>query len=188
MIPTAYVAHALPDRVRVKIPERRGDQEYFAALAARVSSLERVRNVRVNADAASIVVETENAAAVTRRIASDKALFAIAPARERAPLARPSDVTASTDAPAVARRRPFVRAGDAPAAGPKLYEAVKRSSGRSAIENVAHAVATFGIRRDVLLASVFAGTAILQLATGDVLSSVLAVAFRAVDASGLRVS
>jgi hypothetical protein len=57
MTPKARISHELPGRVRLKIPERRGDARYFASLKAQISALSGVERVQVSALAASILIE-----------------------------------------------------------------------------------------------------------------------------------
>jgi hypothetical protein len=55
-VPTAFIEHLLPGRVRLKIPARRGDVPYFNSVAQGLASNGRVAAVRVNAKTASILV------------------------------------------------------------------------------------------------------------------------------------
>lgn len=45
---TAHVVHALPGRVRVRVPERRGDAAFFEDLASRLATLPAVAAVATN--------------------------------------------------------------------------------------------------------------------------------------------
>lgn len=52
----AYVIHALPGRVRVKIPCKRGDAGYFARLENELVRCEGVASARSNQRAASVLI------------------------------------------------------------------------------------------------------------------------------------
>lgn len=53
----AYIAHHTPGRVRIEIPARRGDNAFFAALSKQLAQSEQVLDARVNAAAASLVLQ-----------------------------------------------------------------------------------------------------------------------------------
>jgi hypothetical protein len=53
----AYVVHRIPGRVRLKVPQRRGDPAFFAELQRRAARAKGVRGARVNALTGSFVLE-----------------------------------------------------------------------------------------------------------------------------------
>lgn len=53
---TAYVVHRLPGRLRLKIPAKRGNAGYFAALAEALRACPGVLSVEANATAASLLI------------------------------------------------------------------------------------------------------------------------------------
>lgn len=55
-MPTAYVVHSLPGRLRLKIPARRGDAGYFAALSAALRACPGVQSVETNAMTAGVLI------------------------------------------------------------------------------------------------------------------------------------
>ena len=57
MIPRALIQHRLPGRLRLKVPERKGDHQWMAAAADALAGLEAVTGVRVNALTAGILIE-----------------------------------------------------------------------------------------------------------------------------------
>ncbi|MDC8756526.1 HMA2 domain-containing protein [Janthinobacterium fluminis] len=75
MSTNAVVVHQLPGRVRLSIPEKRGDDDYFRLLSRRFSGLEGVRNVKTNALAGSIVLEFNGHLQEVLRRAGAPALF-----------------------------------------------------------------------------------------------------------------
>lgn len=55
----ARITHCLPGRMRLRIPERRGEVEYFAKVARAFECSKRVRAVEVNPVSASVLVSFE---------------------------------------------------------------------------------------------------------------------------------
>ncbi|MGC1955684.1 MAG: HMA2 domain-containing protein [Gammaproteobacteria bacterium] len=88
MIPSAHIAHMLPDRVRIRIPEKRHDAGYFASLASAFGVLPGIEGVEVNASTASLLLH-QRAVSAERigEFAEQRALFRmIAPRDEVIPL------------------------------------------------------------------------------------------------------
>jgi hypothetical protein len=54
---SAYVEHQLPNRTRLRVPERRGDAKFFTDLAKQIAALPTVRHVGVNARTTSVLIE-----------------------------------------------------------------------------------------------------------------------------------
>lgn len=54
-VPAAYLVHALPGRIRLRVPEKRGDAAYFSRLAQALSQ-SLVGAVAVNASTGSVLV------------------------------------------------------------------------------------------------------------------------------------
>ena len=59
----AYIQHAIPGRMRLKVPSRRGDEGYFADVARKLSKVREVRRSEVNAATASVLIEYDPGAA-----------------------------------------------------------------------------------------------------------------------------
>ncbi|HEX9461099.1 MAG TPA: hypothetical protein VGB82_00745 [Alphaproteobacteria bacterium] len=59
----AFVAHLTPGRVRLRIPERRNDDEFFVAVRQRVGGWPGIEEVRVNPLTASVLIFFGDAAA-----------------------------------------------------------------------------------------------------------------------------
>jgi len=78
---SAYVIHALPGRVRVKIPSKRGDAAYFARLEAELIRCEGVASARSNQRAASVLIAYAGAGGLTgiADFARRKQLFNLQP-------------------------------------------------------------------------------------------------------------
>ena len=56
MIPVAHVAHMVTGRVRIKVPSRRGDVEYFTVLYEELLDYPALVDVRVNPGTGSIII------------------------------------------------------------------------------------------------------------------------------------
>lgn len=97
----AFVAHALPGRYRIKVPDRRGDQGYFARLKERLQSCPEVAGVTTNAATGGLLVRMERSltAEDLARIAHKKALFELRDHRGGAAhsVQRPSALSAATE-------------------------------------------------------------------------------------------
>ena len=61
----AYVAHAVPGRIRIKIPSKRGDAFYFATLEASLRNCPGLSSLQINARAASALVTFSGAGNLT---------------------------------------------------------------------------------------------------------------------------
>jgi hypothetical protein len=63
--PEAHISHAAAGRVRIKVPARRGDADYFARAAARFGECPGVQRIATNPLTASILIEhTTDTAAI----------------------------------------------------------------------------------------------------------------------------
>jgi hypothetical protein len=56
MTATAYIQHQVPGRLRIRVPARRGNVEYFAALARHLSALPGVERLEANHRTAGVLV------------------------------------------------------------------------------------------------------------------------------------
>jgi hypothetical protein len=78
MPPTAIVVHSCRGRLRLKIADRRGDDEFFDTIAEAVAGIEGVDRVRVNPAAASLVAEGPDLkTAALAAAADDQQLFRV---------------------------------------------------------------------------------------------------------------
>ena len=77
MLPAGYIAHRIGDRVRVRIPERKGDAAYFMRVERDLTACERVIYVEANPLTASILLRYAGANDDLRRDAINLGLFAI---------------------------------------------------------------------------------------------------------------
>jgi len=54
--PSAYIKHQLPGRVRLKIPQKRGDFRYFDRIAKLIADCPGITQLQLNPSAASILI------------------------------------------------------------------------------------------------------------------------------------
>jgi hypothetical protein len=59
--PSAFIKHQLPGRVRLKIPQKRGDVNYFNRLEELFSDFLGINELKLNPSTASILISHENA-------------------------------------------------------------------------------------------------------------------------------
>jgi hypothetical protein len=76
--PTAAVVHRLPGRIRLRIPDRRGDLGYFDRLALELAMLDQVRRVSVNPATASLLLHYEEPLDRMVETARTQGLFTLA--------------------------------------------------------------------------------------------------------------
>ena len=55
-LPEAHIGHQTPERIRIKIPSRRGDEAYFLSVKERLLKDGTLGSVRVNSETASVLV------------------------------------------------------------------------------------------------------------------------------------
>jgi hypothetical protein len=77
MLPSAYVAHRIAGRIRLRIPERRNDEEYFATVASDLARLPGVDEVRVNPHTASVLLLLAGNTEEIAEFAREKQLFSL---------------------------------------------------------------------------------------------------------------
>jgi hypothetical protein len=82
----AHICHLIPGRVRLRIPSRHGDSNYFTLLHKKLAALDGVQLVVVNPSTSSLLIR--HSLAVNRLIeyAKAKNLFEVTPDRPSAPV------------------------------------------------------------------------------------------------------
>jgi hypothetical protein len=65
-LPEARIAHATPNRVRLKVPAKRHDEAFFRAIAQRLAGWQNVDRVEVNPVTASVLVHFSDPTALMR--------------------------------------------------------------------------------------------------------------------------
>lgn len=77
MLPAGYVAHRTGDRVRLRIPARKGDTAYFARLERELAACGRVGYVEANPLTASLLLHYSGTDDDLRRDAVELGLFTV---------------------------------------------------------------------------------------------------------------
>ncbi|MCS6841927.1 MAG: hypothetical protein NZ699_14725 [Roseiflexus sp.] len=77
MLPTGYVAHRVGDRVRLRIPARKGDVAYFTRVERELAACRRVMFVEANPLTASILLRYSGTDDDLRHDGIDRGLFTI---------------------------------------------------------------------------------------------------------------
>lgn len=82
----ACIAHASPERTRLRFPDRRGDVEFFETLCDRIMRLTGVRSVEGRTDTGSLIIEHDAPSEDVLQAAVTAGLFTIG---EAAPIEPP---------------------------------------------------------------------------------------------------
>ncbi|MBI5570854.1 MAG: hypothetical protein HY914_12990 [Desulfomonile tiedjei] len=77
MIPEAHVSHQMSGRLRIKIPSKKGDSSYFAALPERLSGCTGIGEIAVNPQTGSALILYECETSAIARYARDNDLFVL---------------------------------------------------------------------------------------------------------------
>jgi hypothetical protein len=99
MVPMAYVAHQIPGRIRLRVPDRRGDNRYFESVRKTLSEHPAVERLRASPVSASIVIHHQGAATPITAAASQRGLFEIAPAPSASQAAPRKEARAASGSP-----------------------------------------------------------------------------------------
>jgi hypothetical protein len=76
MNPVAHVAHQIQGRVRIKVPSRQGDTEYFSVVHESLLSYPSLEEIRVNPMAGSIIINhREPSLEALKQFVHEKQLF-----------------------------------------------------------------------------------------------------------------
>lgn len=86
--PSAYIKHQLPGRVRLKIPQKKGDSGYFEKMAESFADCSGLTQLHLNPHAASLLIcyEPEIDFLKIAEFAETRGLFTISAEPEAAPL------------------------------------------------------------------------------------------------------
>jgi hypothetical protein len=176
-LPSAQVEHEIPGRMRLRIPERRGDPAFFTALEQRFGEATWLRQVRTNRRTASVLLLYAGAAADdVAAFAKEARLFAIEPAPPLAPR--------GTSALGGRRPHPLWLAA-AGFAGLGLYQAARGQILGNAVESLWHAYALKRTWQRPRLALGLASLGLYQLLAGRVLGSASSLLIYAANAHSM---
>lgn len=70
MLPTAHIVHRLRRRVRLKVPDKRRDTDWFAQTASLLAQVAGVRNVEIHTLSGSLLIHHQPDAGLEERLAS----------------------------------------------------------------------------------------------------------------------
>lgn len=136
--PAAYVAHAMPGRVRLRLPTLRGDMARLPALALAVAGLPRVATAEASAATGSLLIRHEGPLEEFLADAAAAGLFVLRPA-----------VPPGDEAPLIPTAALLPVAGAAAAAGLTVVQLLRREALPPALTLGWHAVslAQIALRR-----------------------------------------
>lgn len=177
MLPTATVEHAMDGRLRVRIPERRGDASYFEDAIRKLSANPAITRLEANPLTGSLLIGHRADPATLGEIAADAGVFLL-----QALL--PQVVHETTRSRASARTVGFSLPRSGPAAGLGLlglsaYAAAQGNVVGPASENFWHALGALRILNNSRLALALVAVGMVQLARGHVTGSTVSLALYA---------
>jgi hypothetical protein len=167
----AFLVHALPGRTRLRVPERRHQNAWFAAAAARLSQHPAVQRVAVNAQTGSILLLH---AGSVRELTGDLAEWITImppPPRPATRPALPAALRVSSNTAFQALAMGSVALG--------IWQARRGRLLASAVEHLWHARGAWRNLKAPALAAAFAGAAVAQLGRGQILSSAASLMYYA---------
>ncbi|APO68848.1 hypothetical protein IE4872_CH03248 [Rhizobium gallicum] len=178
MRPTAIIEHFTAGRLRVRVPDRRGDVSYFRSAIEKLSEHSEIASLRANPITGSILIQHEINLSLIREIAARSEVFDLQ--ESSAPLPRP--------APSSPNRQVSDRgvtgldgsgATEIGLIGLAFYQAIRGHALGPASENFWNAFGGMRILNNPLIAIVFGGLGILQLTRGRWVGSASSLLFYA---------
>lgn len=161
-MPVAHVEHHLPKRVRLRIPSRRSDSEFFAATAEQLLHAPGIRTVRANPTTGSIIIEHRGEWNAIAAFAREHGLFEIAPRHAHS---RPGHVRERRRR--VAMTPMSVTTAALTALG--VYQVIRRRLLGNAVESLWQGYRAYTALRKPWLSAAYIGVGLYQLARGRVL-------------------
>lgn len=102
-LPKAFIKHQMPGRVRLKIPSKRGDEQYFEELAETFAECEAIGQLQLNPPTASLLIQHGIAPFdEIAKFAANAGLFTIAMGQEAELMATETSSIASLTSSAAA--------------------------------------------------------------------------------------
>lgn len=77
MLPEGLCVHATANRLRIRFPDRKGDESFFAAVAKKLADCQFVRSVQVNAGTGSLLLRHEADAFRVADYAAEQQMFTL---------------------------------------------------------------------------------------------------------------
>jgi hypothetical protein len=178
-LPQARIEHALPGRLRLRIPSRRGDRRYFEAVGGQIATLTGVRSLRANPITGGLLIEHATGTDAIASFAREHGLFNLSsapadPPRAEAPRAR--------SAAAFPNPLALVAAGLA-AAG--VYQVARGRVLGSASEQLWNSYSAYATLKKPWIAATLAVAGLYQAVAGKRLGSAVSLFFYALHARRL---
>ncbi|WP_024508594.1 hypothetical protein [Bradyrhizobium sp. ARR65] len=171
MTPTAYIAHQVAGRIRLRVTEKRGDDSYFETVKQKLSANSAVERLKVTPETASILLHHAGSFAPIAAAAAEYELFRIAD-RTTAPTSQSSPLTTSGVGPASA-----LDAVATGLSGLALFQLARGQAFGSAVENFWNAYGAKQLLQRPGLAGLFAAIGVYQVLSGRYLGSATSLLF-----------
>ncbi|MBV8700177.1 HMA2 domain-containing protein [Bradyrhizobium sp.] len=171
MVPIAYVEHEIPGRLRLRVPDRRGDSGYFESIKQGLSKHPGVKQLNVAPATASILLHYDGAAEPITAAAHQHGLFEIVHRTLRSASPSPPAANESTVLPSALKT---VANG---LAGLALLQAGRGQPFGNAVENFWNAYGAMRILQRPGLTALFAAVGAYQVLQGRYLGSATSLFF-----------
>ena len=169
--PQAHLAHRIPHRLRVHVPSRKGDREYFAKASERLGGQPSVRSIRASPITGSVTIEHDGQASDLAQLARELEVFDLPEAALAQVLVERVAGTALGVEPTAAV------AGGLAALG--IHQAIRGNLLASAVEHFWQAYGAARLMGSINVAAVMALLGTFQLFRGEVLNPAASLLFYA---------
>jgi len=79
MLPAAYISHQVEGRVRIRIPSKRRDRDYFDAVTRRLRECEGIQALRINTLTGSVLILHTLSVEAIAELGEQNGLFTVTP-------------------------------------------------------------------------------------------------------------
>jgi hypothetical protein len=162
-LPPAQLEHAIPGRMRLRVPSRRGDARYFARVAEHLQGQADIITVTTRAVTGSVLILHRSAPETIAAFAREQGLFDLAPGVVR----RAGQAARASRAKAL----PWLGGAAAAFGAAGIYQALRGRLGSNAIETLWNAYNARSELKRPWLAALLAGMTAYNLAGRRVLPS-----------------
>jgi len=171
MLPTAYLVHQISGRMRLRVPDKRGDAGYFKSVTKALSGLAGVEQVVVTPATASILIHHKGGTEAIVAAASERGLFAIDVVPKRSPRQSSTEVNTNRILPS------SLDTAAKGLAGLALLQAARGQPFGSAVENFWNGYGAMRLLERPGLAAIFAAIGVYQALRGRYLGSAASLYF-----------
>ena len=171
MLPTAYLVHQISGRMRLRVPDKRGDAGYFKSVTKALSGLAGVEQVIVTPATASILIHHKGGTEAIVAAASERGLFAIDVVPKRSPRQSSTEVNTNRILPS------SLDTAAKGLAGLALLQAARGQPFGSAVENFWNGYGAMRLLERPGLAAIFAAIGVYQALRGRYLGSAASLYF-----------